>query len=102
MVISQYVDKFVPVLRLTVQYPVYEGESEYFFHDSSSKIIHDDELSRLISFYNVFVRYMFLVPVLVRRLTVINQRTSSFSHIRSTAKHRRNNHYRIDGSDLTF
>lgn len=35
---------------------VYEGESEYFFRDSSDKIIQDDELSRLISFYNVFIR----------------------------------------------
>lgn len=34
---------------------VYEGESAYFFHDSSSKIIQDDELARLLSFYNVFV-----------------------------------------------
>lgn len=34
---------------------VYEGESEYFFQDSSNKIIHDDDLSRLISFYNVFI-----------------------------------------------
>lgn len=40
---------FVPI--------VYEGEAEYFFRDSSSKIIQDDDLSRLISFYNVFIRY---------------------------------------------
>jgi hypothetical protein len=36
---------------------VYEGESEYFFHDSRYKIMQDDDLARLISFYNVFVRY---------------------------------------------
>src|SRR5271170_5929763 len=36
---------------------VYEGEREYFLHDSSSKIIQDDDLARLISFYNVFIRY---------------------------------------------
>ncbi|KAF8423793.1 D-lactate dehydrogenase [Tirmania nivea] len=34
---------------------VYEKEEEYFFGDSSSKIIYDDNLSRLISFYNVFI-----------------------------------------------
>ncbi|KAF8477317.1 D-lactate dehydrogenase [Kalaharituber pfeilii] len=34
---------------------VYEKEAEYFFGDSSSKIIYDDNLSRLISFYNVFI-----------------------------------------------
>ncbi|KAI5790686.1 D-isomer specific 2-hydroxyacid dehydrogenase [Peziza echinospora] len=34
---------------------VYEKEAEYFFDDSSSKIIYDDNLSRLISFYNVFI-----------------------------------------------
>lgn len=34
---------------------VYEGEAEYFFHDSSSKIIQDDELSRLMSFHNVVI-----------------------------------------------
>ena len=34
---------------------VYEKEQEYFFDDSSSKIIYDDNLSRLISFYNVFI-----------------------------------------------
>jgi hypothetical protein len=35
---------------------VYEGEAEYFFKDSSSNIIQDDELSRLMSFFNVFIR----------------------------------------------
>ena len=35
---------------------VYEHEAEYFFHDSSGKIIDDDDLSRLMSFYNVFIR----------------------------------------------
>ncbi|KFY99258.1 hypothetical protein V500_01430 [Pseudogymnoascus sp. VKM F-4518 (FW-2643)] len=34
---------------------VYEHEAEYFFHDSSGKIIDDDDLSRLMSFYNVFI-----------------------------------------------
>lgn len=34
---------------------VYEREQEYFFTDSSSKIISDDNLTRLISFYNVFI-----------------------------------------------
>lgn len=34
---------------------VYEKEQEYFFNDSSSKIIYDDNLTRLISFYNVFI-----------------------------------------------
>ena len=34
---------------------VYEKEQEYFFGDSSSKIIYDDNLSRLISFYTVFI-----------------------------------------------
>lgn len=37
---------------------VYEKESPYFFGDSSTKIIHDDNFARLISFYNVFVRYV--------------------------------------------
>ena len=41
-----------------VSSPVYEGESEYFFSDSSSKIIQDDDLSRLLSFYNVVVTYV--------------------------------------------
>ncbi|KAG6864700.1 hypothetical protein C0991_007804 [Blastosporella zonata] len=35
---------------------VYEKEAEYFFADSSSKIIHDDVFARLLSFYNVFMR----------------------------------------------
>ncbi|KAH7105037.1 D-lactate dehydrogenase [Auriculariales sp. MPI-PUGE-AT-0066] len=34
---------------------VYEYEEDYFFIDSSSKVIHDDTLSRLLSFHNVFV-----------------------------------------------
>lgn len=34
---------------------VYEKESEYFFRDSSEKVIQDDQLSRLLSFHNVFV-----------------------------------------------
>lgn len=34
---------------------VYEGEAEYFFHDSSAKIIQDDDLSRLMSFHNVVI-----------------------------------------------
>jgi len=34
---------------------VYEKESEYFFQDSSEKVIQDDQLSRLLSFHNVFV-----------------------------------------------
>lgn len=34
---------------------VYEGEKEYFFRDRSRGIIHDDELSRLMSFYNVVI-----------------------------------------------
>jgi len=34
---------------------VYEGESAYFFADSSSKIIYDDNFARLLSFYNVFI-----------------------------------------------
>jgi hypothetical protein len=42
---------------------VYEGESEYFFHDSRHKIMQDDDLARLISFYNVFVRYEVLIFV---------------------------------------
>lgn len=34
---------------------VYDGEGEYFFKDSSAKVIHDDRLSRLISFHHVFI-----------------------------------------------
>jgi len=34
---------------------VYEKEASYFFKDSSSKIIQDDNLARLSSFY-VFIR----------------------------------------------
>jgi len=34
---------------------VYEKETEYFFNDSSEKIIQDDQLSRLLSFFNVYV-----------------------------------------------
>ncbi|KAL5354034.1 hypothetical protein ACLOAV_000119 [Pseudogymnoascus australis] len=34
---------------------VYEGEKEYFFRDKSSGVIHDDDLSRLMSFYNVVI-----------------------------------------------
>ncbi|KAG6830999.1 hypothetical protein H0H92_013471 [Tricholoma furcatifolium] len=34
---------------------VYEREAEYFFADSSAKIIHDDVFARLLSFYNVFM-----------------------------------------------
>jgi D-lactate dehydrogenase len=34
---------------------VYEKESEYFFQDASDKVIQDDQLSRLLSFHNVFV-----------------------------------------------
>ncbi|PVG02683.1 hypothetical protein CPB86DRAFT_780091 [Serendipita vermifera] len=34
---------------------VYVKESEYFFQDSSEKIIQDDQLSRLLTFHNVFV-----------------------------------------------
>jgi len=34
---------------------VYEGEREYFFRDRSRGVIEDDELSRLMSFYNVVI-----------------------------------------------
>jgi len=34
---------------------VYEKEQEYFFQDASDSIIQDDQLSRLLSFHNVFV-----------------------------------------------
>ncbi|CAE6433332.1 unnamed protein product [Rhizoctonia solani] len=34
---------------------VYERESKYFYRDSSNKIIQDDQLSRLVSFHNVFI-----------------------------------------------
>lgn len=34
---------------------VYEQESNYFFADSSAKVIHDDVFARLLSFYNVFM-----------------------------------------------
>ena len=34
---------------------VYEEESEVFFEDYSDKIIHDDQLTRLISFNNVIL-----------------------------------------------
>lgn len=34
---------------------VYEREEEYFFRDGSGTIMHDDLLSRLLSFHNVFV-----------------------------------------------
>ena len=45
---------------------VYEKESAYFFSDSSSKIIQDDNFARLLSFYNVFVRYLSPVRACVR------------------------------------
>lgn len=32
---------------------VYEGEGEFFFQDSSDKVMNDDVLPRLLSFYNV-------------------------------------------------
>lgn len=34
---------------------VYEKESSYFFADGSSKIMHDDNFARLLSFYNVYI-----------------------------------------------
>ncbi|OBT68916.1 hypothetical protein VE03_01336 [Pseudogymnoascus sp. 23342-1-I1] len=34
---------------------VYEGEKEYFFRDSSRGVIQDDDLTRLMSFYNVVI-----------------------------------------------
>lgn len=34
---------------------VYEKESEYFFQDSSEKVIQDDQLSRLLTFHNVLI-----------------------------------------------
>ncbi|KAF9530573.1 D-isomer specific 2-hydroxyacid dehydrogenase [Crepidotus variabilis] len=34
---------------------VYEKESNYFFADSSAKVISDDTFARLLSFYNVFM-----------------------------------------------
>ncbi|KFY41278.1 hypothetical protein V495_04999 [Pseudogymnoascus sp. VKM F-4514 (FW-929)] len=34
---------------------VYEGEKEYFFRDGSRGVIHDDDLMRLMSFYNVLI-----------------------------------------------
>lgn len=34
---------------------VYDGEEGYFYQDSSDKVIHDDLLSRLMSFHNVFI-----------------------------------------------
>ncbi|KAG6878154.1 hypothetical protein C0993_011572 [Termitomyces sp. T159_Od127] len=37
---------------------VYEREAEYFFADSSAKIIHDDVFARLLSFYNVFMTFV--------------------------------------------
>jgi D-lactate dehydrogenase len=38
---------------------VYERESNYFFADSSAKVITDDSFARLLSFYNVFMTYVF-------------------------------------------
>jgi D-lactate dehydrogenase len=32
---------------------VCEGEAEYFFQDSSEKVMSDDVMARLLSFYNV-------------------------------------------------
>ena len=34
---------------------VYERESNYFFADSSAKVIADDSFARLLTFYNVFM-----------------------------------------------
>lgn len=34
---------------------VYEGEKEYFFRDGSRGVIEDDDLTRLMSFYNVVI-----------------------------------------------
>ncbi|KAG6902732.1 hypothetical protein C0995_012396 [Termitomyces sp. Mi166 len=49
---------------------VYERESEYFFADSSAKIIHDDVFARLLSFYNVFMtgHQAYLTQEAVRRI----------------------------------
>lgn len=38
---------------------VFERESSYFFADSSAKVITDDSFARLLSFYNVFMTYVF-------------------------------------------
>ena len=42
---------------------VYEGESAYFFSDSSAKIIQDDNIARLMTFYNVFIRWVAFVHI---------------------------------------
>ncbi|KNZ81073.1 D-lactate dehydrogenase [Termitomyces sp. J132] len=49
---------------------VYEREAEYFFADSSAKIIHDDVFARLLSFYNVFMtgHQAYLTQEAIRRI----------------------------------
>lgn len=41
---------------------VYERESNYFFADSSAKVIADDSFARLLSFYNVFMTSVAFLP----------------------------------------
>ena len=41
---------------------VYERESNYFFADSSAKVITDDSFSRLLTFYNVFMTLVSISP----------------------------------------
>ncbi|ELU41895.1 D-lactate dehydrogenase [Rhizoctonia solani AG-1 IA] len=56
---------------------VYERESKYFFRDSSNKIIQDDQLSRLVSFHNVFIsgHQAFLTKETVQALSAIARST---------------------------
>lgn len=50
---------------------VYEKEHNYFFADSSSKVISDDTFARLLSFYNVFMTYVSLFRVV--RLLIVSK-----------------------------
>ena len=45
---------------------VYEKESAYFFADSSTKVIADDNFARLLTFYNVFITYVLFSNYLAR------------------------------------
>jgi len=79
---------------------VYEGEASYFFADSSSKIIQDDNIARLLTFYNVFIRYSFTFPspsLLYRILTTVKW-PPSLPHPRGAEGNCRDYHQELAGS----
>jgi len=50
---------------------VYEKESAYFFADSSSKVIADDTIARLLTFYNVFMTYVLSASMTSKNLNQV-------------------------------